>query len=265
MNLSPIFAIGTGRCGTHLLEALLNESKYISSHHIQDLNLDSFYRYTRWYNLPVDQSPLLKQRELWIKEAHIKDKIYFESNPYLSFHVDDFHSEFKAKFIFIYRNPESVIRSHLIKGWYKDIATDNVETYPGLVYGVPINHSLGRIQPLAKEERREWFSLSQAGKIAWMWSEVNGSIDRQLQAIPADKKFYLRIEELNFEKLLELEEFVGVSLGLNERKFNKIIEAKPGKGKTLLNRQWSANEVRDINKFCSSISLHLGYKNLFIT
>lgn len=262
MNLAPIFAIGTGRCGTHLLEALLNESKYISSHHIQDLNLDSFYRYTRWYNLPIDQNPLLKQREAWIKEANIKDKIYFESNPYLSFHVDDFHSAFNSKFIFIYRNPESVIRSHLIKGWYKDLATDNVETYPGLVYGIPINHSLGRIQPLGKEERREWFSLSQAGKIAWMWSEVNGSIDRQLQAIPADKKFYLRIEELNFEKLQQLEEFVGVSLGLNERKFRKIMEAKPGKGKSVYTHQWQAEELEEIKRICNTVSQKLGYPPL---
>lgn len=263
MNLSPIFAIGTGRCGTHLLEALLNESKYINSHHIQDSNLDSFYRYTRWYNLPVDQRPLLRQRYNWIKEASLKNRIYFESNPYLSFHVEDFHSALNAKFIFIYRNPESVIRSHLIKGWYKDIATDNLETTPGLEYGIPLNHSLGRIQPLEAEERREWFSLSQPGKIAWMWSAVNGIIDKQLQKIPDENKFYLRIEGLNYHKFQELEAFIGVSLGLSEKKFLKIIEAKPGKGKSVYDSHWQDNEIKEIKRICSTVNEQLGYPLLF--
>jgi hypothetical protein len=256
---ASVFAVGTGRCGTHLLESLFKASKGVDSNHIQNSDIDSFYRYAKWYELPVDFQPFLNQRRLWIETAAKQKRLYFESNPYLSFHLNDLYKELNSKFIFIYRNPDAVIRSHMIKGWYESSSLWNYVEIPGIDYNAQINHSFGRIMPKKNAEREMWVNLTRAGKIAWMWSVVNGSILEQLESIPSENRFMLKVEELSFSKFQELETFLGYSLGISESVFSKILHDRPGKGKGKFDRSWTADESDQINTITSDVAKQLGY------
>jgi hypothetical protein len=256
---TSVFAVGTGRCGTHLLESLFKASKRVDSNHIQNSDIDSFYRYAKWYELPVDIQPFLNQRRLWIEEAAKQNRFYFESNPYLSFHLTDFFRELNSKFIFIFRNPDAVIRSHMVKGWYESSSLWNYSEIPGIDYNAQINHSFGRIMPKGQAEREMWINLTRAGKIAWMWSAVNGSILEQLKSIPAENRFLLKVEDLSFSKFQELENFLGYSLDISESVFNKILNDRPGKGKGKFDRSWTTGESDQINTITTDVAKQLGY------
>lgn len=237
----------------------MKESKYVSSHHIQDLNVDSFYRYTKWYGLPVDQGPLLNQRKAWIDEASKNHKVYFESNPYLSFHVNDLYQSFGAKFIFIYRNPDAVIRSHMAKGWYDTPELWNYTDVPGIGYQAQINHSFGRIMPKDSKDRQRWLTLTRAGKIAWMWDVVNSNIVDQLNAIPPENRYFLKIEDFTFSNLTELDQLIGLKLGLSESVFNRIIHERPGKGKKSFTQEWTSDEAEQVQQITTGLARRLGY------
>jgi len=241
----PFFAVGTGRCGTHFFFELLKSHQQVDSFHIQDLNGDSFYRFCAWYNLPVDQGALIHQREYWLHQSQEKGKLYFESNPYLSFHLVELHRSLKAKFIFIIRNPVDVVRSHIVKGWYeKDPILSINGSIPGYQYGMPMNHFLGRMIPTGNEFDR-WSQLTRVGQLAWMWNTVNLRIWEQLEQIGKENSKLVKIEELNFKQLQGFLDFMGVKKSISESKFLQIKNLKPGKGKTKDTAHWNQKEMQD--------------------
>lgn len=245
----PVFAIGTGRCGTHLLTSLMEPIGQVDANHIQDLDGDSFYRYCAWNQLNVDLGGLIEKRKQWVRQSEEKDRIYFESNPYLSFHIEPLHQHLNAKFIFIIRNPEDVIRSHIVKGWYEfDPEIYDINKAVGYQYGMRMNHFFGRIIP-KDETFIEWRQLSRVGKLSWMWNTVNLKIYEQLKRLPLDCFFTVKIEELDFLKFLEMLSFMEVYHSVGEKDFLHIKNSRPGKGKSLLTRKWSPTEISEFEEY----------------
>lgn len=256
------FVVGTGRCGTHFLQKLFDSSKHVNAFHIQDSNFDSFFRYVQWYGLNIDQEPFFRVRKDWIERSEQEGKLYFESNPYVSHHIRELSERFRSKFIFIFRSPEAVIRSHIVKGWYKDGYQNFSESLiPGLDYDVQLNHSLGRIIPKEFEERKRWLDSTQAGKIAWMWSEVNSMILDQLKELPEDQKLILGIEDLDYDKFEEICGFLEVKPHLNASKFSDTQKSKPGKAKRTHSDPWSKKESQEIKLYTQALAKDLGYES----
>jgi len=244
----PVFALGTGRCGTHFLVEAMGLLDAVDAHHIRELDGDSFYRYCAWNNLEVDIGGLVDQRARWIKESVDAGKLYFESNPYLSFHVPALYRHLGAKFVLILRNPEDVVRSHVVKGWYETdpVVYDNNRS-AGFQYGMKMNHFLGRIIPYG-DEFLMWRSLTRIGRLAWMWNRVNLLIRSQLIAIPEDSYRIVKIEKLSYQGFLELLDFTEVMEKPNRIDFYKIKMAKPGKGKSKEKTRWSDREAKEFEE-----------------
>ncbi|MCB0429395.1 MAG: hypothetical protein H6585_04285 [Flavobacteriales bacterium] len=255
----PVFAIGTGRCGTHLLESLLQPQKNVAAHHIVDLDGDSFYRYCKWNELNVDDAGLIRHRKAHIDQAAGNGFVYFESNPYLSFHVKEFSEKLNARFIHIIRNPVDVVRSHIVKGWYTENPVhDDPSRATGFQYGMRTNHFFGRIIPRGTQ-LQPWLDLSQVGKIAWMWNTVNMSIHRQLLALPEEDRFIVRIEDLNYDIYREMITFMGLSAELDAVRYEAIVTSRPGKGKKTVLDQWSAGERREFDREVAEASAVFNY------
>ncbi len=242
MKYNSIFAVGTGRCGTHLLTALMDANKQIQSHHIRDSLADSFYRYAAWNKLPIDDAGFLAQRKLWVGTAHYTKQHYFEANPYLSFHVVPLYQQMDAKFIFLIRNPEAVVRSHIVKGWYKDLPQfSQTNLAVGFQYNMKPNHFFGRIIPTGATYEN-WVNLTRVGKLAWMWNIVNLQIAEQLKNIPAKNYAVLKIESLTHDKLQQIFSDWGIEKVIYKRQFERIVKKRPGKGRTTNTTIWSPIE-----------------------
>jgi len=238
----PIIATGTGRCGTHFLYELLNAHKHVNAFHIQHLDADSFYRYCAWNNLPVDTADFIAYRQKYIEDATTQRKLYFESNPYLSFSINLLYSHLKTKYIFIIRNPEAVVRSHIVKGWYsKDPLVKDPNKAIGFQYKMKTNHFLGRIVPSGTEYER-WSNLTRVGKLAWMWNEVNMKIQEELDKLPKEHFFFIKVEDLDHHRFMNILSFMELPQDIDESKFKAIKNAKPGKGVKKEVSEWTNRE-----------------------
>jgi hypothetical protein len=240
---APVFAVGTGRCGTHFLQRIMAEGTEFSSLHMPLPESDSFHRYCMWNGLPVDHGVLLATRSAWIEKAHSQRQRYFEANPYLSFSALLLHKQLGGRVILITRDPEPVVNSHLVKGWYSQEYIRHCDALaPGLQPEMSINHSFGRIIPRGDEYRR-WLSLTRVGKLSWMWNAVNVSTRSELALLPSDCQRSVRLEDLNYSKYLALHRFCGGMHPMEEARYRAICEERPGKAKSHVTcENWSTQE-----------------------
>lgn len=245
---NSIFTLGVGRSGTHFMAALLGEDKRINAYHLDDIKDsvgDAFLFYSEHYNLPIDHFGLFASRNHLIKESVEANKIYLESNPYISFSVNPLHDEFGGKIIHMFRNPENVVNSHANKGWYNQIPGQrDFQKVLGYQYFMKRpNHFFGRITPADEDEYKRWIKLTRIGKIAWKWNIMNLRILDQLKSV--DSSFYrsIYLDEFNYDAYKDVHEFVGGHEPISETRFLEITKSKPGKGKiTRSVQEWTELE-----------------------
>lgn len=229
-EMSVTFAIGCGRSGTHFLQRVMEEDPGIASYHIVNADADSFEQYCRWNGLSVDSGGFLKERVARVERAAEKGQIYFESNPYLGLSLRELSDEFQARFIYLVRNPEKVINSHYVKGWYADSIERQDHRLPiGLQSTMTTNRSFGRLIPYGESYER-WAELTRIGKIAWTWNAVQLKILEQLSQFPPESTLRVRTEEIDYSKYRELHAFVGGTGPISESLFERIRGIRPGKG-----------------------------------
>lgn len=245
----PVFSVGTGRCGTHFLQKLMEYDPSIVSYHMPFLELDSFFRYCHWNNIQVDIEPFFAAHQGLIDQALEEGRIYFEANPYLDWCIIDFFRRFRAKFIFLARNPKDVVNSHFVKGWYKNkLIRSRIDVPVGFQPDMRVNHFFGRIVPNGEEYIR-WDKLTRIGKISWMWNRVNQTIIDQLKEIPHGNSISMKIEDLSYENYLKLHAFTGGITPVSEKRFEQIRKERPGKGRGYKSPDsWSKKELEEFER-----------------
>lgn len=260
----PVFVVGCGRSGTHFISDLMKNNPRIASFHLDDVGsvvADSFVEYCLWNDLPVDMEGFLLSRKNLIDSAGDEGRIYFEANPYLALSVIPLFERFQAKFIFIARKPEDTVNSHFIKGWYQDIPIiSDADLAVGFQYDLKKpNHFFGRIVPRGKEYLR-WIELTQIGRIAWMWNMINAKIVEQLDLLP-DKLFLkVKLEELNYDQYLKINDFVGDFPPISEKEFARLRVRRPGKGPSHRTvSSWTQQETREFLEETKKARSLLGY------
>jgi len=244
-DLRPVFIVGTGRCGTHLMYELFNMLNISKANHILDLDGDSFYRYFKWNNIHVDLAGFFSVREKYIKDD--EQKVYVESNPYLSFHIPELVQQYNARFIFLVRNAEDVVRSHISKGWYENDYVIEKPSLPlGYQYGMKTNHFFGRVVPRG-DEFEKWQSLTRVGKISWMWERVNMWIQEDFEKLQDDDKYFLKVEDMDFQHFKNLLKHFNIKTSISQEQFLEIITKRPGKSPEIKKMQidWSTLEKEE--------------------
>ena len=261
----PIFAIGTGRSGTHFMNAIMEKDDAFFSTHadiVSNATMDSFVRFCKWNDIPIDLEPFRHFRHQLIETAYSQNKIYFESNAYLSSVCKELHDWFQAKVILIIRKPENVVNSHYIKGWYKTLPKITANNkIPFCLPDTPANHFFGRIMPKEKQ-LVEWGNLSQIGKISWWWNTLNVTVYNHLEGIPISHKRIIKIDEFDYDAYVDLHQFAGGRNLLSLKQFENIRQAKPGKGKQhRYPDSWSKTEWEEFLEETKEARSLFGYEN----
>ena len=257
----PVYATGTGRCGTHFLQRLMSCDPLLDARHMPAPEVDSFTRYCLWHGLAIDHGGFWSVRRSMLAEAAAEFQVYFESNPYLTFSIWELHARLGAGVILLLRNALDVVNSHYVKGWYESPCFVDDPLLPqGYQAGMPPHYVFGRITPHGEDFER-WQGLTRIGKISWMWSTVNLHAYDLLQNIPEQSRLLLRIEELDFKRYLELHSFVGGYCPVSRDMFDAIKKERPGRGESYRSKQsWTAREIAEFEIETVEARRRLGYE-----
>ena len=261
---APVFAVGTGRCGTHFLAALFDEEPAVLSCHESNPFNAAFHRYCAWNNLPVDDGGFLAIKRREIQLAAEQRRIFFEASGYLSLSIGQLFETFGSRFILLTRGPVDAVNSLWAKGWY-DTPYGKQDDYRPVGYhevGAP-HHFFSRLVP-AGAEFRQWNALTRIGKLAWFWSALHQRILAQLAELPEASQMIVKLEELDHCAYRGLAAFAGIVPTLRAERFNEIAAARPGAvpAQRLL-RSWSDLELEEFSEQVTGVCRVLGYATGF--
>lgn len=261
-NYSQVgFAVGTGRCGTKFLSRVLSMEPGVSSVHERNPLNETFHRYCKWYQLPVDDEGFLHAKELEIQND-LKDHFFsFEASAHLSLSIGELFNRFGAKFILLVRSPERVINSYLNKGWYNEpLIRRNLHLALGYQKSEYFHRFLGRIVPLGKKYL-QWNKLTRVGKLAWYWSALNASVLKQFEKIPKTHWRVEKLEELSYNRYLEVAKFLGYQATLTEKKYNDLARSRPN---AIIDvptiASWNPTEIVEFESEITAMAEKLGYE-----
>ncbi len=256
------FAIGSGRCGTLFLYQLLDREPEVASSHERNPDNESFHRYCKWHDLPVDHEGFLATKEKEI-EADLESHAYsFEASPYLSLSVKELHERFGAKFILLVRRPDGVVTSFAHKGFYRrpyavgdpNLATGYQDQSPEKIHTF-----FARVAPRGALVRR-WNQMTQVGRVAWFWRAWNERTLEALEQLPKDSYRIVRIEDLDYPNYLEVGAFLGFDVRVDAAEFEGLRSSKPHAFWRKRNvDQWTEEEVREYEEQVGPLADRLGY------
>lgn len=257
------FTIGTGRCGTLFLYQLMEKEPQVASSHERNPDNETFHRYCKWHDLPVDHEGFLATKEKEIR-ADLETHAYsFEASPYVSLSVKELHERFGAKFILLMRRPDRVVTSFVHKGFYRrpyivrdpNLATGYQDQSPEKVHTF-----FARIAPRG-DFLRTWNEMSQVGRVAWFWRAWNERTLKLLDQLPQDSYRIVRIEDFDYPKYIELSRFLGYRAQVTEADFDALSASKPHAFWRKRNvDQWNEQEVREFEGQVADLAQHFGYE-----
>lgn len=259
----PIFIVGTGRSGTHFMNAIMTADPGVMSFHTDTLakaDSDSFLRYCVWNDLPVDMEPMRQFRYKLMKMAEEKGQAYFESNAYLSMVVDKLVEWYDAKVLLLIRQPENVVNSHYVKGWYTEYpARSDANLLPGFPPEMKTNHFFGRIMPNG-DEFASWDKLTRIGKIGWWWNTLNTYVKTAFDELPKENCRVVKLDDFDYNEYSNLHDYLGGRQKLTETEYEKIRTSRPGKGRGKRDvSDWSTQELQEFVEQTKSARELFGY------
>lgn len=211
---TPVFILNTGRSGSAFMKIIFDKIDAIDAYHEAAPNLfllSNFAFQNQSENETLKKIFEAARMELLLNSS-IQNKIYLESNQCLVFYVNQIKQVFpNAKFIHLTRHPGDFVRSAIMKGWHKN---DSV-------------WEKGRIQ---SNENNKWNSYSHIEKLAWVWKETHGLIEK-FKLANNHNFITVKLEDLvsdneKFEKVLD---FIGVKNNLSKNKIDDLLKSKINK------------------------------------
>lgn len=257
------FAIGTGRCGTLFLYQLIDKEAAVASSHERNPDNETFHRYCKWHDLPVDHEGFLATKEKEIRADLESHGYSFEASPYVSLSVKELHERFGAKFILLMRRPDRVVTSFAHKGFYRhpyqvadvDRATGYQDTGREKVHTF-----FARVAPRG-DFLRTWNEMSQVGRVAWFWRAWNERTLELLKELPQESYRVVRIEDFDYAKYLEISRFLGYEATVTQGDFDALSESKPHAFWRKRNiDQWTDQEISEFETQVGELAETFGYE-----
>lgn len=257
------FTIGTGRCGTLFLYQLMEMEAEVAASHERNPDNETFHRYCKWNNLPVDDEGFLATKEKEILADLDTHPYSFEASPYVSLSIRELYERFGARFIFLVRRPDRVVTSFVHKGFYRNpYYVKNVELAVGYQDQSPeqFHTFLARISPRG-EELKLWNQMTRVGKVAWFWKAFNQRIIELLQQLPEESYRQVKIEDVDYSTYCELTEFLGFRTSISQAAFDSLRADKPHAFWRKRNiDKWSEQEVVEYESQVGALADQLGYE-----
>lgn len=143
----------------------------------------------------------------------------------------------EAKYVWMIRSGWDCVASFMGWKWFRD--SDDISEFD--VYA---NNRI--CAPWVGEMPQDaWDKLSNLAKCCWYWSWMNRWIEKQLRAVPAERKLFLRLEDWSDDTARELCGFLGVAppadLELPKSHASQWPELRP---------EWTEDERRMFEYFC---------------
>jgi hypothetical protein len=257
------FAIGSGRCGTLFLYQLLDKEPMVASSHERNPDNESFHRYCKWHELPVDHEGFLSTKQKEIESDLANCGFSFEASPYLSLSVRELHERFGARFVLLMRRPDRVVTSFVHKGFYRrpyvvadpSLATGYQDLSPERVHAF-----FARIAPRG-EFLRTWNDMTQVGRVAWFWRAWNERTLTALSELPPESYWVVRIEDFDYANYQEVSRFLGFEAKVSQADFEALRESKPHSFRRKRNvDQWSEQEIREFEEQVGDLAERFGYE-----
>ena len=267
---SVSFAVGTGRCGTKFVARVINLEPEVASVHERNPLNETFHRYCKWYNLPVDHEGFLQTKESEIQQDLEKHLFAFEASAHLSLSLEELFERFGAKFILLVRSPEQVVNSYLGKGWYDQPSVrSNADLVPSYQNSRKFHHFLGRIMP-SGEQFRQWNQMSRVGKLAWYWNALNSKVLEQFENIPETHWRIEKLENFSHPRYLEIAQFLGFQSTVTQEIYEKLANRRPNALTELVRHRpnkytnasigkWTASEIAEFKEQVVPMAEKLGY------
>ena len=255
------FAIGTGRCGTKFMYRVMEKEPIVASVHERNPLNETFHRYCKWYDIKVDHEGFLHTKEKEIQADLAKFDFSFESSAYLSLSVEELYQRFNAKFILLIRTPHKMVNSYLRKGWYdKQIVRSDANLPLSYQESELFHHFLGRIVP-SGEKFEHWQQMTQVGKLAWYWNALNARVLHQFEKIPSSHWRVDKLEELTYDRYLEITQFLGIKSKLKRQTYEKIADLRPNAFSNLPSiSSWTETEIAEFETEVAPLAQKLGYE-----
>lgn len=226
-----ILIITIGRSGSRwLLNIFKSHKNEFSGATERDVIYESFYHYSSYYNLKIDQKPFLINLKNRILEDWSKSRTSVICSPYYVFGLKKLIKEIKPnKIIFCLNDPIFTANSFLNKGWYKDSLTfaKNFKVIGLQPYFYnSISRYFGRIIPSGKKFNN-WNKLSRIGKIGWYMNLTTKSV---YEVLSKQKKnifiFNLNKSDQNYEFYLSLRKKFNIRHKLSKKNFLNLKKTK---------------------------------------
>ena len=260
----PVFAVGTGRCGTHFLNALFEANERALALHESNPLSEAFHRYCRWNALPVDEGGFIETKRGEIERARDAGKVFFEASGYLSLSIPSLFQAFRPRFVLITRNPVDTVASLWAKGWY-EITYHKQNAHAPVGYhpvGAP-HHFFSRLVPYGPEFAG-WQAECRIGKLAWFWSTLHERILAQFAELPRESWTVVKLETLDFAAYRELAGFAGLPASLSRERFDSIAASRPGAiPATRRLQSWTASELEAFTGRVEATARLLGHPTDF--
>lgn len=249
---SPIFFISTGRCGTKWFSNLLELNKSSFVLHSPTPSFASqnklVFETLAEKEISKKEEELVKEiflagREQYLRYSYKTQKIYIETNNYISFFAPILIKVFPdAKFVHLYRHPGEFVRSGIRRNYFSKNNPDNIRR-------ITPNHI----------QMESWEQTSQLEKTAWLWNETNSFIEnfkKENQANCYDFNF----NELNLENVKSLLNFLEIKIP--ESSIKKVLNKKSNaqkKGTFAKYKDWSEDQKLELRKICQELSEKYNY------
>ena len=257
------FAVGTGRCGTEFLARIVSLEPHIASVHERNPLNETFHRYCKWYDLPVDHGGFLHTKEIEIRQDVINYSYSFEASAHLSLSVRELYDNFASKFVLLVRRPDQVVNSFIS---FKDLYNvPIVRRDPDLALGYHehkhFHHFLGRFVP-SGEKFMQWTEMTQVGKVAWYWNALNARVLEQFSGIPETYWRVVKLEELDYACYQEIANFLGYNPTISQPDYDALVARRPnasnGTPRTI--ESWSSQERAEFETEVMPMAIRLGYE-----
>lgn len=261
LDLRPVFVVSTGRSGSQMVARVLGAHPSVLALHepMPHLLTEAYLKWRGARPPEFFRYRLRRKRERNVSQYVDNGLCYVESSHYMSHFIPELRELFDARFVFLYRDGRTFTRSALDKGWYEEVpALERAKTL--LRRRLPIDvgnpwHDHWLEPPAGLESRFE--------KCAWLWSEINGLILRDLGAVPERDQLHLPLEGFGPESIGTLLGFLGAdgTNGLQER-MEEIASARPNKSKQKTHAppsEWEDARERRFMEIAGDVYRRLGY------
>jgi hypothetical protein len=174
------------------------------------MNAEAFARWRGSRNTDRVRKSIKGKRSTSIEQAKWNRCCYVESSHFCSHLIPELRELFGARFVHLYRDGRTFLRSGLERQWYPSqkgryaLTVGFLKRWVRRALLLDVGHAWEdhRLVPPRHLKKRE-------EKIAWLWTEINDTILDHFSALPACATTSIKLESFSPGELEKLFQFIG--------------------------------------------------------